>query len=217
MTFRTVTLLVLFVSGAMAQDAKPDFSGTWKYETRPFATDREVDKIAHKEPDVSISEAAGRADVIYTLTYRTDGQDPKPERGLRGVERKAHWEGKTLVLETHFVRGVDITDKREELSLSDDGKTMIKRVRVSGAKGNSQNRIEFKKVSAGISGIKPGDNEATVRYEWGDPDSVEHRANGTVFVYEHQAGGPFEIIFVDGKMTDAMYRKFDKAAKDAIP
>ena len=154
-----------------------------------FARDREVDRIRHNEPDFSISETVGRADVIYTLTYRTDGQEPKPALELNGVKRTAHWEGKTLVLDTRFVGGKDLTEKREELSLSDNGKTFTKRVHYIGARPKPDQNIEFKKLSAGIRGIFIADSEAVVRHEWGDPDSVQVPTRQTIFRFLRRGFG----------------------------
>ena len=209
---RTIILLTLaLASAAMAQELKPNFSGTWKFEPSPFAHDREVDKITHNEPDFAITEQVGRADVLYTLTFRTNGQPPKDPQNLSAIERTAHWEGKTLVIHCKFLRSTDGSEKREELSLSDDGKTMTKRVHFTGAKTRPDQRVDLKKVASGTGEIAAGNSEDVVRYQRGDPDSVERDGNKTTFVYE-RGYDAYLIIFVDGKMTEERSRPPSKTA-----
>jgi hypothetical protein len=168
-----------------------------------MAPDRELDRIDHREPDFKISETVGRADVIYTFAFKTDGQELRRKYGNSEAVRTAHWEGKTVVLDTKWTRDGVVTTNREELSLSEDGKMMTKIIHSSGTQGKSYDRIEFKKVSDGISGIKTGDSEAVVRHEWGEPNAIEERGKETVFVYKRQES---EVIFTDGKLSDIRHR-----------
>jgi hypothetical protein len=210
---RTMILLLVLASAATAQEEKPNFSGTWKFEPSPFAHDREVDKITHNDPDFAITEQVGRADVLYTLTFRTDGQPPKDPQKLSAIERTAHWEGKTLVINCSFLRSTDGSEKREEFSLSDDGKTMTKRVHFTGARPRPDQRVELKKVASGTGEIAAGNSEDVVRYQRGEPDSVERDENKTTFVYE-RGYDAYLIVFVDGKMTEERSRP---AGKKQIP
>jgi hypothetical protein len=200
--------------GIRAQDDKPDLTGTWKYAPTPMARDREIDRIEVTGPEVAISEKVGMADVIFTLYYRRDGKPPREDRFNAHSKRTGHWEGQILVLDTRFVpERMGSTTRHEEFSLSSDGKTMTKKVHCEGSKPPPNQVIEFVKIAPGVNGIKLGDSEAVVRKEWGDPVTVEHRGNKTIYFYDQRLG-PFEVIFVDGKMTDGMFRKFDKGAQD---
>jgi hypothetical protein len=201
---RFLCVICVVALPTVAQDAKPDFTGTWLYEPSPFARDRELDRIDHREPDFKISEKVGRADVIVTFAFRTDGQELEQNHGENGVVRTAHWDGKTVVLDTKWTRdGAVTTTKHEELSLSEDGKIMTKVVRFSGARSKPDQKIELRKISNGFSGIKMGDSEAVVRHEWGEPDTVEERGKETVFVYIRQQS---EVIFTEGKLSDIRHR-----------
>jgi hypothetical protein len=209
---RAMIGLLLFTASAFGQDAKPNLTGTWQYAPTPMARDREIDRIEITGPEVAISEKVGRADVIFTLYYRTDGKPPREDRFNAHTERTGHWEGQTLVLDTRFVpERMGSTTRHEEVSLSSYGKTLTKKVHCEGSKPQPDQVIEFTKIAPGVNGIKPGDSEAVVRKEWGDPVTVEHRGDKTIYVYDQQLG-PFEVIFVDGKMTNSMFRKFDKEA-----
>jgi len=195
---RTICALSLLLLPVFAQDQRPNFSGTWRYV--PSISAREVDRIDHKEPDFSISETVGRADVIYSHLFKTDGRYLCEDTA---VSRVAHWRDKTLILETTWTQNGSVTTKREELFLSDDGKSLTKSVHFTGPKAKSDETIELTKISDGITGIKLGDTPAVVRHEWGDPLAVEQHGNQTVFVYKDG----LEVIFVDGKMTDSFHRR----------
>src|ERR1017187_5105610 len=89
---RAMIGLLLFTASAFRQDAKPNLTGTWQYAPTPMARDREIDRIEITGPEVAISEKVGRADVIFTLYYRTDGKPPREDRFNAHTERTGHWE-----------------------------------------------------------------------------------------------------------------------------
>lgn len=208
---RAMIGLLFLVTSASGQNAKPNFSGTWKYEPSLMSRDQEIDRIDHKEPDFVISEKIGRQDVVYGFGFKTDGQELIDRNGNNEVSRKGRWQGNTIVLDTRFTGTAGVGTKHEEMSLSEDGKTMTRTVTYTGPSKWPDRHIVLQKISDGIRGITIGDTEAVVRHEWGDPVRVEHRGGKTIYIYDQQLG-PYEVIFVGGKLINSMFRTFDKEA-----
>ena len=184
---KLISLLLLLPFSELAQDTKPNFSGTWK--SRAFFPATETDWLDHKESVVTIMTKVGIQDVIYPETYTIDG---------RGSTNNAHWEGRTLVLDgkvrVHGVRrGAHVT-----LSLSEDGKVMTKTVHFLTEKRLDEQQV-FDKISdhVGPIGFRMGESIADVEKDWGTPDKVVEVGNKTVLYYKN-----LEIIFVDGKVVD---------------
>ena len=88
----------------------------------------------------------GIADVVYSYAFRTDGQELRSKSGVDEVVRSAHWHGKYLVLDTKWLGKGVVTEEQDELSLSADGKEMMKHIRVSGPGQNTNDLMQFKKV-----------------------------------------------------------------------
>jgi hypothetical protein len=207
MTFKLIASVFLITINCFPQETKPDFSGTWAYQAAPFSPANETDRIEQVSSTLKISELVGRADVIYTQEFYTDGRQWKRQTGPNTVIRTAHWDGSLLILETKWINSGVVTTKREELALSDDRKVMIKKIYYSGPEVRPDRTIEFKKISDGIRGIAIGDSESTVRHEWGEPNSVEVEGDQTTFVYAREGPKDLLVIFVSGKMTDSTWRK----------
>jgi hypothetical protein len=85
----------------------------------------EVDAIEHKDPKIVITPSVGRADVIFRVEYRTNGEFLSDKKLTRGEVTNWHWEGKTFILETRTSvdRGMH-RYQRDVMSLSDDGKVL---------------------------------------------------------------------------------------------
>jgi hypothetical protein len=117
---------------SLAQDSRPNLSGTWKLNLKnskvPGGHPREADKymIKHAEPRIEITHLVGHDSELFT--YVTDGKervvhmdaDDGPWRG------RAHWERDTLVVEVRLdLRHFSSVSR---YSLSQDTKTLeIKR------------------------------------------------------------------------------------------
>ena len=104
-------LLVLGVSSAWAQGAKPNFSGTWqldpaKSEFGPMPPPTSmVTTIEHKDPKVVIKSAqkSDQGDVVNERTITTDGKPNinklKTQMGDQDVTSTTNWSGNQLVTE----------------------------------------------------------------------------------------------------------------------
>lgn len=134
------------VFSAFAQEEKPNFTGTWVHEGR--GPGREVDWIDHKEPVFIITPKVGLADVVFTSTYTTDGSESTRKYTDGQVTRSAHWEGKTLVLETKFKKYDLETVKSEAFSLSADGSVITKDIHITGPGKKPDERVIFTKAPA---------------------------------------------------------------------
>ncbi len=95
--------------------AKPDFTGTWKFNSskstlqipRPDAT---LFVIDHREPIFRISRThivQGKTDT-FELHLTTDGKEVVGEHGELRFRSRAYWDGETLVFETNIVRKDDV-------------------------------------------------------------------------------------------------------------
>lgn len=146
---------LLIAVAAFAQDAKPDFSGTWKlnaaksdFGQMPPPNSR-TDKIEHKEPQVkeSVSMVSDQGEMQWDLTYTTDGKESKgPGIGGQGeMASTAHWEGKTLVVDTKAkFQDSDVTIHGTTV-LSDDGKVLTRTAHVAGPWGEGDQKMVFDK------------------------------------------------------------------------
>lgn len=114
--------VILMLASAFAQNSKPDFSGTWKYQ------EYEVDRIEHREPILKLSPVVRRADVIFTQVFRTDGEALRTNAGSTQVYRSAHWEANDLILETKQLNNGEQITEKITLSLSEDGTQMTKHI-----------------------------------------------------------------------------------------
>ncbi|MGA8026105.1 MAG: hypothetical protein WB992_03100 [Bryobacteraceae bacterium] len=138
--------LLLLPLTALAQDAKPNFSGTWAVR------DFEVDRIDHTEPTIAISPKIRRADVIPTFVFRTDGTEVRSRSGNNEVVRTGHWDGNFLVLETKWIGSGAERTEQDILSLSEDGKVMTKHTRIYAPDKEVDDMLQFRKTSEAIRG-----------------------------------------------------------------
>jgi hypothetical protein len=200
-------VFVLFVTlQGQPQETKPNFSGTWSYQVDRFSRRNEIDRIQQEGSTFKISETFGRADVILTQTYYTDGRESATQAGPNSAVRTAHWDGSLLTLGIKRINNGVVITERVQLALSDDGKVMTKTIHSSELEGMPDTKIEFKKLSDGVRGIGIGDSESTVRHEWGEPKAVEVDGDRTIFVYPREGEKDMIVIFVNGKMTDLTRR-----------
>jgi hypothetical protein len=111
----------------LAQDARPNFTGTWKLNLnksklieRPVSGNH-LYKIKHVEPRLEIMHDGD------TYHYIADRKVHVAFRGLWDVDllmAKTYWEGKTLVIETSQEVGPGGTRWVSRYTLSDDGNTL---------------------------------------------------------------------------------------------
>jgi hypothetical protein len=187
---------LLLTAAAFGQDTTPNFTGQWKLivgesENPPRS---EVDAIEHKGTKVIITPHVGRADVIFSVEYRTDGVELKDKMRV-GRTTNGHWEGATLILETRTpAEGGMHTYERYVMSLSDDGKVLRRDVYDAGRA--PRQRLVFKKVCKYSGYFPPNAGEAGVRDVMCKPHRVEKQEDGTHLIYDEA-----EIVVKDGRVA----------------
>jgi hypothetical protein len=145
MTLRLIASILLLAFPVLAQEAKPDFSGTWtlnaaKSDFGPMPpADSRTDIITHKEPVLKESVNAG--DQQWEATYTTDGKESK--NTLMGYEMTstAHWEATALVIESKLDFGGAAIIMHGTVTLSADGKVLTKKTHISGMMEGDQTLV----------------------------------------------------------------------------
>jgi len=145
---RTLILTVLLAAAASAQ-THPNFTGTWKQDdarstVRPGSTLKYSNKIDHQDPKLSkttILDYGDRQPAPYTLTYTTDGKPVKSsDREGDQITTTVKWEGNTLVFETGEKDKAGALFTRETWALSEDGKTLTKKIHRTGGRGGDSDQ-----------------------------------------------------------------------------
>jgi hypothetical protein len=150
---KLIISLLLLAFAAFADDAKPNFSGTWKLNAGKSdfgpmpPPDSRTDTIDHKDPVVkeSVAMSTGQGDMQWDITYTTDGKDSKNTVMGSEMTSNAHWEGKTLVVDSKATfDGNDMTI-HGTMVLSDDGKTLTRQAHITGPMGEGDQKLLFDK------------------------------------------------------------------------
>jgi hypothetical protein len=98
---KRIRYVLLFLSSSvLAQDAKPNFTGTWEMVTGTRAGHaKTTTRIEQTDSTFAISPILPGSVVVDPVVYPIDGTETKQKIGRRLVKRKGHWEGAHLVLE----------------------------------------------------------------------------------------------------------------------
>ena len=140
----------LLLAGLAAAQTHPDLTGTWKQDdsrstVRPGSTLKYTNKIDHQDPKLSkttiLDYGGDRQPTNYTLTYTTDGT-PSTSSDREGdkITTTVKWEGKVLVFETGEKEKAGSLFTRETWTLSDDGKTLTKKIHRTGGRGGDSDQ-----------------------------------------------------------------------------
>ena len=122
--------ICVLVVNAVAEQPKPDFTGTWKMNpsksrlARQHGGEGDVYKIKHSEPKVEMEHLFnGRTE---TYSYVTDGKEHTANRsGPDGEARaKTYWDGNVLVIEKLQSTGSGSSAWTSRFALSSDGMTL---------------------------------------------------------------------------------------------
>jgi hypothetical protein len=135
----------MLLSPAIAQ-TKPDFTGTWKQDNSrstvaPGWKLEYSNTIEHVDPKLVVSTRLAGGDrppSTYSRTYTTDGK-PSVSTDREGdqISTVVKWEGGALVFETGEKEKAGSLFTRETWTLSDNGKTLTKKIHRSGPRGES--------------------------------------------------------------------------------
>lgn len=121
-------IMLLPVQNALAQNAKPDFSGHWVLDKTKsdFGQGPQPDDmsevIEHHEPKLVITTTTtqGGAENTRSVRYTTDDAENTNMVAGHEMKTKTHWDGNSLVTVVRDEAGLQLTEVR---ALSKDGKT----------------------------------------------------------------------------------------------
>lgn len=138
-------LFVIAITANMAVAGdKPDFSGTWKIDLNksvfgpaPPPTSMTL-IIDHRDPDISLhqSSTGPEGDRNVIAKYSTAGKETVNDFMGTPVKSKAHWDGKTLVIDSSLDSGGAEVKLTQKWILSDGGKTLTDVLSSSSAQGD---------------------------------------------------------------------------------
>lgn len=159
------TMFLLYVVGALGQDAKPNFTGEW-------TLDREKSEMGEPRPGGGGGGGRGRGmgmgafsithdgdtlvvkrkvefqgeERTFESRHTTDGKENVNE-GFRGssVKSKTHWEAAKLVTESVMETPNGTRETKEVRSLSPDGKTMTVEITSKGGFGEGTRKMVYNK------------------------------------------------------------------------
>jgi hypothetical protein len=131
-----VCLMLLLPVSAKAQDAKPNFSGTWNLDVTKSdfagapAPDSIVHVIEHKDPNLKITstQKSQQGELTNTRTLTTDGKESvnkmRTMAGEQDVKSTTTWNGNKLANAFKLDIQGSAIDINETWELSDGGKVL---------------------------------------------------------------------------------------------
>ncbi len=136
-----LALAVASLAGlSLSAQTRPNFTGTWKLNVaksemggRPVTELTVV--VEHKDPSFKFT-SSGVADGNNFDQEEEITTDNKPSQGENGTVSTAHWEGPVLVIEVKSAEGDVLESGR--LSMSDDGKTIVREGLHKGPEGEQK-------------------------------------------------------------------------------
>lgn len=155
--FFAAGLILLLVTSAWAQKARPNFSGTWNLDVAKSdfgpapPPDSMVAVIEHKDPSLKMSTTQKGLEGEFTneRSLTTDGKENtnrvRTVVGEQEVKSTTSWNGRKLAIAfTLDVQGT-VLDINDSWELSDDGKVMIVLRNMKSAQGDLAQKIVFNK------------------------------------------------------------------------
>jgi hypothetical protein len=120
---------------AWAQDAKPNFTGTWildvaRSDNQSPAPESIVHVIDHKEPTIKITTRVNyrAGDSTDTLNLTTDGREISDTMPAMGTQRDrkltARWDGGRLLTSMKFDAQGSTMEINDSWALSEDGRVL---------------------------------------------------------------------------------------------
>ena len=147
-------LLVLCLAlAALAQDGKPNFSGTWELQVEksdfgPLPGPKaQTNVVEHKDPKLKVATTAktDQGDRTTVRNFTTDGEENTNQLGNGTLKSRAHWVENALVVEgTLEVQGNKVQIK-DRWQLSDDAKTLTVARLLSSEMGEAEQKFVFDK------------------------------------------------------------------------
>ncbi len=150
---RLALAILVFVLPAIAQDAKPNFSGTWELQVAksdfgPLPPPESVtNTVDHKEPKLKITSKSKtmEGDRTTNLNYTTDGEECTNEIQGGPAKSRTRWSDRELVTEMQLeIQGMKLQFK-DRWSLSEDAKTWTIQRAWSGEFGEAAQKLVLEK------------------------------------------------------------------------
>jgi hypothetical protein len=143
-------ILILLLACAARPQGQPNFTGTWKQDNsrstiRPGSTIQYSNRIEQRDQRVSVTTILGangdRKESTYTREYMIGG-GPKVTTDREGDQftNTVKWEGDSLVFETVEKEKSATLTSQEVWTLSQDGKTLTKKIHRTGGRGNDSDQ-----------------------------------------------------------------------------
>jgi hypothetical protein len=143
-------MLILLLAYPVLAQTHPNFTGTWKQDNsrstiRPGSTIQYSNIIDHNGSKLSVETILGangdRKESRYTREYVIGGE-PKTTTDREGDQftTAVKWEGDSLVFETVEREKSATLTTREVWSLSNDRKTLTKKIHRTGGRGNDSDQ-----------------------------------------------------------------------------
>jgi hypothetical protein len=153
----TSACALLFAVVALAQNATPNFTGTWTLDVAKSdfgpapPPDSVVMTIDHKEPTVKSTtvQKSSQGDATNEATVTTDGRENVNKLRAAGfdqdVKSTSKWSGRKLTTErTLEIQGMSI-GMNDAWELSDDGKVLTIVREINTPQGSFSTRLAFDK------------------------------------------------------------------------
>ena len=146
---RALILILLLVCAAHPQ-VHPNFTGTWKQDNSkstiwPGSTIQYSNRIDQQEQRLSVTTILGANGDLRESTYTREymiGGEPNMRTGREGDPSTniVRWEGDSLVFETVEKEKSATLTSREVWTLSQDGKTLTKKLHRTGGRGSDSDQ-----------------------------------------------------------------------------
>jgi hypothetical protein len=148
-------LMLLLVTSAWAQNARPSFSGTWNLDVAKSdfgpapPPDSMVLVIEHKEPNLKVSSThkGQQGEITNERNLTTDGKENanrmRTMAGEQEVKSTSTWSSRKLVTVFKLEVQGAVFDVNDSWELSDDGKAMIILRDIKSAEGAFAQKIVF--------------------------------------------------------------------------
>ena len=129
-----ITALGLLLTTALAAEdgTKPDFSGTWKFNSEKSrlemtAPTKSIFVIEHRDPSFRFTRTHtwGEQSDMLTFEFTTDGKEHYQRDGEMETWSRLTWMGEELVLDMKVVYGGEQGTNVVHYRLADGGKTFI--------------------------------------------------------------------------------------------
>jgi hypothetical protein len=156
-TLSTAGAILLLAGSAVAQNATPNFSGTWNLDVAKSdfgpapPPDSVVMVIDHKEPTLKVTttQKGSQGDTNNESTITTDGKENVNKLRAMGFEQDVtsttKWDGKKLATARSLeIQGMTI-GMADSWDLSDDGKAMTIVREISTPQGNFTTKMVLNK------------------------------------------------------------------------